>query len=84
MTKRILVALAGAVAGFLIGTLAAELTGWRWWVRICTAVTPAIAILIAERKRFVRSPDELNRPTTLFSEHKSHDRGRDGTPPGSR
>ena len=84
MAKRILVALAGAVAGFLIGSMAAQLTGWRWWVRICTAVAPAIALLIAERKRFIRTQDELKRPITLFSEDKPERSGGDHTPRPSR
>ena len=84
MAKRILVALVGAVAGFLIGSLAAQWTGWRWWVRICTAIAPAEAVLIAERKRFIRTQDELRRPITLFSEDDPHGRGEDRTPPLSR
>ena len=56
------------MAGWLIGSLAANATGWRWWVRICVAVAPAIALLIAERKRFVRTPEEMNRPVSLFAD----------------
>jgi MFS family permease len=68
MRGRVLVAIAGGLAGWLIGLLAAHVTGWRWWVRICVAIAPAIALLIAERKRFVRTAEELNRPVSIFSD----------------
>ena len=66
MKKRALVAIGGGVAGFFIGSVAAWLTGWEWWVRICVAVTPAIALLVAERFRLVITPEEMNRPISLF------------------
>jgi hypothetical protein len=65
MTKRVLVAIAGGVAGFLIGLLATYATGWRWWVRICVALAPAIALLVAERRRYVRTAEEIHRPIGL-------------------
>ena len=71
MRKRILVAVAGGIAGLLIGSLLAYFTGWRWWVRLSVAIAPAIALLIAERKRFIRTPEELNRPTTIFDHQRS-------------
>lgn len=73
MLKRILVALAGGVVGWLIGSLAAYVTGWRWWIRIFVAIVPAIAVLLAERKRLVRTADELNRPVELFPNETSRE-----------
>jgi hypothetical protein len=64
--KRVLVAIAGAVAGLLIGSVATWATGWRWWVRICVALAPALALLVAERRRFVRTAEEINRPISLL------------------
>ena len=66
MRKRALVAVAGGVIGFFVGWLATYATGWRWWIRICVAIAPAIALLIAERKRVVKTAEETNRPVTLF------------------
>lgn len=80
MGKRMLVAIAGGLAGALIGLLAAHLTGWRWWVRICVAVAPVVALLIAERKRFVRTAEEMNRPVSLFTD----DSPDDSSPRGGR
>jgi hypothetical protein len=45
---------------------------------------PAVAVLIAERKRFIRTQDELKRPITLFSEDEPKGNSRDGTSPRSR
>lgn len=70
MMKRILVAIAGGVAGWLIGSLAVYATGWPTWVWICVGVFPAIALLLAERKRFIKTPDEMHRPVTLFEDSK--------------
>jgi MFS family permease len=66
VSRRFLVAIIGGVAGVLLGLVLEYVTGWRWWIRIGAALGPAAAILIAERKRLVRTPDELNRPETLF------------------
>ena len=70
MRESVVVAIAGGVAGWLIGLLAAHVTGWRWWIRICVAIAPAIALLIAERKCFVRTAEELNRPIGIFAEER--------------
>ena len=66
MRKRAIVFLIAALASFLIGLLATYATGWRWWIRICVALGPALALLVAERIRLVKTPEELNRPTTVF------------------
>ena len=66
MVKRVVVAIAGGLAGGLVGLLTAHLTGWRWWVRICVAIGPAIALLIAERKRILRTAEEVNRPVSII------------------
>jgi hypothetical protein len=34
------------------------------------AIAPAIALLIAERKRVVKTAEETNRPVTLFGRDK--------------
>jgi MFS family permease len=70
MFLRLIAAIGGGVAGVLIGLALEHLTGWRWWIRICAALGPAIALLIAERKRLIRTPEELNRPTTLFDRNE--------------
>jgi MFS family permease len=66
MIRRLMAAIVGGVAGVLLGLLLEHLTDWRWWIRIGAALGPATALLLAERKRLVRTPEELNRPTTLF------------------
>ncbi|HYO84025.1 MAG TPA: hypothetical protein VES20_21660 [Bryobacteraceae bacterium] len=74
MRRRLLVAIAGGVAGLLIGLLASRVTGWRWWVRICVAIAPPIALLVAERKRFIRTTEEISRPISIFPhEHGDSD-----------
>ena len=70
MMKRVLVAIAGGVAGWLVGSLAAYATGWRGWVWLCVAVFPAIALLLAERRRFIKTPEEMHRPITVFRDSK--------------
>ena len=66
MKKRAVVFFVAAVASFVIGLLATYATGWRWWIRICVALGPPVALIVAERIRLVKTPEELNRPLSLF------------------
>jgi sterol desaturase/sphingolipid hydroxylase (fatty acid hydroxylase superfamily) len=68
MMKRFLFGLALYAVFFVPSMVVASVMGWRLAPMIAL-VLASIAMVVAERLGYVKTPSELHKPTTLFGSH---------------
>jgi hypothetical protein len=74
MAKRLRYYFAGFVIGALVGLLVSYLIGKRsvLWSTNCGNLAGLLAVAWAQHRGLVRSPEELNRPLSLFPPEEKH------------